>query len=329
MSACDASVWRRLQSAVSALMRTPAYLLEHAGRELCAFLPVLFGYCRAAQLVPTTTSGCNCPASLPRFCRRGSTGVFCRHAVVGLLQDETLENLIKTSLAGNYDLAAAVARVKEARQGFLLARARAASEGDVWGRMCGAVSAARTRPPGLIIWRPKTLGAESCHLDQRCVASLLRTSRAALQAGNHSGVGCWARNPAAIETSVRILEEVVPLDVLTGLSSALLDRRPDVLGAAPNVRAANARIGVARVAYFPSIGLTTPLADVTSGDTNVWSLGSSVSGPIFQGGGLTASGRQLGGSQRAHYLQTALNAFKDVSARRVGGSWLLPPSPAA
>jgi multidrug efflux system outer membrane protein len=131
------------------------------------------------------------------------------------------------------------------------------------------------------------------------------------------------RNPAAIETKMKILEEVVPLDVPAGLPSALLERRPDVLAAAANVRAANAQIGVARAAYFPAIGLTTffgklstPLADVTSSNTNAWSLGSSVSGPIFQGGALKARNRQAVASwqeARAQYFQTALNAFRDVS----------------
>jgi multidrug efflux system outer membrane protein len=131
------------------------------------------------------------------------------------------------------------------------------------------------------------------------------------------------RNPGAVETKVKLLEEVVPLDVPAGLPSALLERRPDVLASAANVRAANAQIGVARAAYFPTIGLTTffgklstPLADVTSGNTNAWSLGSSASGPIFQGGALRARTQQAVANweeARAQYVQTALNAFRDVS----------------
>jgi multidrug efflux system outer membrane protein len=129
--------------------------------------------------------------------------------------------------------------------------------------------------------------------------------------------------PGPIETKTRLLEETVPPSVPAGLPSALLERRPDVLAAAANVRAANAEIGIARSAYFPTIGLTTffgklstPLADLSSGNTNAWSIGSNISGPIFQGGALRARTRQAVANweeARARYAQTALNAFRDVS----------------
>jgi outer membrane protein, multidrug efflux system len=131
------------------------------------------------------------------------------------------------------------------------------------------------------------------------------------------------KNPGPIETKVKLLEETVPLDVPAGLPSALLERRPDVLAATAEVQAANAQIGVAKAAYFPAIGLTTffgklstPLADLSSGNTNAWSVASNVSGPIFQGGALKARKRQAVAyweETRARYLQMALSAFRDVS----------------
>jgi multidrug efflux system outer membrane protein len=131
------------------------------------------------------------------------------------------------------------------------------------------------------------------------------------------------KSPSPIETKMKILEESVPLDVPAGLPSALLERRPDVLTAAAEVRSANAQIGIARAAYFPSLGLTTffgklstPLADVTSGHTDAWSLGANIAGPIYQGGALKARTRQAVANweeARARYVQTALNAFRDVS----------------
>jgi multidrug efflux system outer membrane protein len=131
------------------------------------------------------------------------------------------------------------------------------------------------------------------------------------------------RPPGPIETQARLLEETLPVDVPAGLPSGLLQRRPDLLAAAANVRSANAQIGIAKAAFFPEIGLTTffgklstPLADVTSGNTNAWSLGASASGPIFQGGALKARRRQaVAGWEEAtaRYRQTALSAFRDVS----------------
>jgi outer membrane protein, multidrug efflux system len=131
------------------------------------------------------------------------------------------------------------------------------------------------------------------------------------------------KNPGTIETRVNLLKETIPLAVPAGLPSALLQRRPDVLSAEQRLRYANAQIGVAKSAYFPKIGLTTffgklstPLADLSSGNTNAWSLGANAAGPIFQGGALRAQSREAVAFReeaRAQYQQTALNAFRDVS----------------
>ena len=96
-----------------------------------------------------------------------------------------------------------------------------------------------------------------------------------------------------------------------------------MLAAAQKVRYANAQIGVAKSAYFPRIGLTTffgklstPLADLSSGNTNAWSVGANVSGPIFRGGAIKAQNRQAAAyweEARVQYLQTALSAFRDVA----------------
>lgn len=131
------------------------------------------------------------------------------------------------------------------------------------------------------------------------------------------------KNPGAIDTKIRLVDEVIPRDVPAGLPSVLLERRPDVLAAEQRVRHANPLVGVARSAYFPSIDLTTlfgklstPLSDIASGNTNAWSLGANAFGPIFRGGGLRAQRRQevaYWEQTRVQYLQTELNAFRDVS----------------
>jgi len=131
------------------------------------------------------------------------------------------------------------------------------------------------------------------------------------------------KNPAPIATKINLLEDAIPLHIPAGLPSALLERRPDILAAAQRVRHANAQIGVARADYFPKIGLTTffgklstPLADLASANTNAWSLGSNAVGPIFTAGALNARRRQAVAfweQTRLQYLQTVLNAFRDVS----------------
>jgi multidrug efflux system outer membrane protein len=131
------------------------------------------------------------------------------------------------------------------------------------------------------------------------------------------------QNPGTIETKTKLLDEVIPLDVPAGLPSALLERRPDVLAAEQTARAANAQIGIAQAVFFPAIGLTTffgklstPLSQLSSGNTNAWSIASPVAGPIFHAGGLRAQKRQAIAhweEARAQYLQTALSAFRDVS----------------
>jgi len=116
---------------------------------------------------------------------------------------------------------------------------------------------------------------------------------------------------------------VVPPEIPVGLPSALLERRPDVLAAEEQVRAANAQIGVATANFFPQLGLTallgqasTPLSEITSGRANVWSIAGNFTGPIYQGGLLRAQKRQAVAfwqQSKLQYEQAALNAFTDVA----------------
>ncbi len=80
-------------------------------------------------------------------------------------------------------------------------------------------------------------------------------------------------------------------DVPIGLSSAVLLVRPDVLAAEHSLMAANANIGAARAAFFPTLTLTasggiisTALAALFTGPTAVWTLAPNISIPLFRGG---------------------------------------------
>jgi len=119
------------------------------------------------------------------------------------------------------------------------------------------------------------------------------------------------------------LTEQGTLATPAGLSSTLLERRPDVRQAEDLLRAANARVGVAVTNFFPRIGLTaayggnsTELDQITSGAASIWNIGASVVGPLFQGGrligGYEAAKAEWEGT-RAQYEQTVLTAFREVS----------------
>jgi multidrug efflux system outer membrane protein len=130
-------------------------------------------------------------------------------------------------------------------------------------------------------------------------------------------------NPSPIPHSAKLLDQVVPPDIPSGLPSALLERRPDIRAAEELLRSANARIGVATANFFPRIGLTalfgrssSPLDSLSSGQATVWSIAGNVAGPVYQGGALKAQKRQaiaLWEQSRLQYEQTAQVAFQDVS----------------
>jgi multidrug efflux system outer membrane protein len=130
-------------------------------------------------------------------------------------------------------------------------------------------------------------------------------------------------NPNSIPHTAKLLDQIVPPDIPAGLPSALLERRPDILEAEEQMRAANAQIGVATANYFPRIGLTallgrgsSPLSDLSSGATTIWSVAGAVAGPVYQGGALRAQKRQsvaFWEQTKLQYEQTAQIAFQDVS----------------
>jgi multidrug efflux system outer membrane protein len=108
-----------------------------------------------------------------------------------------------------------------------------------------------------------------------------------------------------------------------GLTSALLERRPDIRAAEQDLIAANAQIGVARASYFPTLslsgalgGASTQLTSLFSGPNSTWSLVPQVTQPLFTGGRVK-SGVALAeaGRERAliRYEKTIQTAFTDVS----------------
>jgi multidrug efflux system outer membrane protein len=107
------------------------------------------------------------------------------------------------------------------------------------------------------------------------------------------------------------------------LPSTLLERRPDIIQAEQLLVAANARIGVAKAAYFPQIALTgtggyqsSSLANLFTIEGGFWNAGAQLTQPIFEGGRIR-SGVRLSEAQQQEaalfYKQTIQLAFREVS----------------
>jgi multidrug efflux pump len=113
-----------------------------------------------------------------------------------------------------------------------------------------------------------------------------------------------------------------PPQIPAGLPSDLLERRPDVAHAERQLASANARIGVAKAAFFPVLTLTGSagylsgdLSSLFKWDSRTWSIGPSLSLPIFAGGRNRAGYRYSQAAfqeSTAVYRQQVLIAFGDV-----------------
>jgi outer membrane protein, multidrug efflux system len=103
------------------------------------------------------------------------------------------------------------------------------------------------------------------------------------------------KNPGPILRG-KMLDAIALPAVPAGLPSDLLERRPDIRQAEQQLIAANARIGVAKAQYFPSISLTglfgsasVELGDLFSGPANIWNYAGTLAGPIFTAGKIKGS----------------------------------------
>ncbi len=130
-------------------------------------------------------------------------------------------------------------------------------------------------------------------------------------------------NPADVPRGLALTAEPTPATVPAGLPSELLERRPDIRQAEQALVEANAEIGVAKAALFPSISLTgsvgfesDDLHHLFSAGNKVWNATGTLTQPVFQAGALRA-GLQLTHAQQQEalltYKETIINAFRAVS----------------
>jgi len=129
------------------------------------------------------------------------------------------------------------------------------------------------------------------------------------------------KEPAAFSAAPAPIRSDVPT-VPPGVPSELLERRPDVAEAERKVAAANAQIGVAETAFFPTLTLTgsddytgNTLSRLIRASNRVWSIGPELAATIFDGGLRHAQVRQAKAAYQESvdtYRQTVLTGFQNV-----------------
>jgi multidrug efflux system outer membrane protein len=138
--------------------------------------------------------------------------------------------------------------------------------------------------------------------------------------------------PREIERGISLTEQSVP-DAPPGTTTALLQRRPDILQAEHKMISANAEIGVAVANFFPKVGLSS-FAGVQGIDVNgglnslgIWNLALSAAGPIYSGGRLEEQYHQrqaFWDETVAQYKQKVFVAFQETSNALVAEQTLVP-----
>ena len=136
------------------------------------------------------------------------------------------------------------------------------------------------------------------------------------------------RNPGPVERGRKLTEQPHPPTIPPGIPSSLLERRPDIQQAEAQLIAANAEIGVAKAAYYPDIALTgnagyqtLALSKLFNGPSAFWTVGPTLSVPIFTAGKIHSNVKLTEAQQQQAlltYRQTMQQAFRDVSDSLIG-----------
>ena len=137
----------------------------------------------------------------------------------------------------------------------------------------------------------------------------------------HAIAALIGKTPADLSIAPALLTANPP-SIPGVLPASLLERRPDIAGAERRVAAANAQIGVAKAAFYPSIGFNASAGFQASNVLNwftwparFWSLGPSLSQTLFEAGGrraITDEAIAAYDATAAAYRQTVVTAFQEV-----------------
>ncbi|MFY4258814.1 efflux transporter outer membrane subunit [Achromobacter xylosoxidans] len=159
-------------------------------------------------------------------------------------------------------------------------------------------------------------------------ADLAQLARAQAQAVNALVLLLGTPLPEDLPPPATFGRDQLLATVPAGLPSDLLERRPDILAAENNLKSANANIGAARAAFFPTISLTglfgvaSPSLDTLfKGGQGYWSFSPSITTPLFAGGSIREGlnlARARDNIAVAQYEQTIQQAFREVSDALAG-----------
>lgn len=187
------------------------------------------------------------------------------------------------------------------------------------------------------VTRKRLEAGVSSRLDVRQAETVYQQARVDL--ASTTALIAQDRNALELLTGSHLPDELLPAElpdnhqwlaeVPAGLSSSVLLSRPDVLQAEHQLKSANANIGAARAAFFPSLSLTASkglaspeLSDLFSDGVSVWSVAPNLVLPIFRGGENVANlsyakaQRDLYVSQYELAIQTAFKEVADALAVR-------------
>ncbi|AYH44807.1 AdeC/AdeK/OprM family multidrug efflux complex outer membrane factor [Azoarcus sp. DN11] len=278
------------------------------------------------------------PAELSRTGRAGTTRQYS--ATVGFsayeldffgrirsLNEQALEQFLATEEARR---SAQISLVAEVADAWL----RLAADRE---RQTLAINTLATRQKSYdLTKRSFDVGATSA-LDLRQAQTLLEGARA--DVARYASLVAQDQNALALVVGAPVPPSLMPQDFAesitavaelpAGVPSEVLTRRPDILQAERQLRAANASIGAARAAFFPRISLTASAGTASSkldglfeGGSGTWSFVPQISLPIFEAGRLTANleatkvQREIAVAQYEKSIQSAFREVADALADR-------------
>ncbi len=179
------------------------------------------------------------------------------------------------------------------------------------------------------LFRRRAEGGTASGLDTSRAEALLASESAQIPLLERAIVGkenqinlLVGRAPGPVSRGLALAEQPMPPSIPAGLPSALLLRRPDVRAAEQRLVAANANIGVAQAAFYPTISLTgllggqSPELGTILGSGHNWSIETGLLGPIFNAGRLRNEKRVASAQfdeARVDYERDITEALGEVS----------------